>query len=137
MGVMEETEEAVIRAFQDYATAALEDGRLIAWLAVLDDTVLGGLAAHLQDGPPMAGWMTGRGARLIDMFVESAWRRRGVARALLHHAMHDLTAMGVETVDLVASAKGRPLYASEGFIPLVEMRRPLRGHGQTPSQPPR
>ncbi|NLT34806.1 MAG: GNAT family N-acetyltransferase, partial [Gaiellales bacterium] len=134
MGVTEEADAAVIQAFEDYATAALEDGRLIGWLAMLDDTALGGLAAHLQDGPPMAGRMTGRGARLIDMFVEPAWRRRGVARALLRHAMHDLAAMGVETVDLVASAKGRPLYVSEGFVTLVEMRRPLRGYGQAPIQ---
>ena len=136
MGVAEEADAAVIQAFEDYATAALEDGRLIGWLAMLDDTALGGLAAHPQDGPPMAGRMTGRGARLIDMFVEPAWRRRGVARALLRHAMRDLAAMGVETVDLVASAKGRPLYVSEGFVTLVEMRRPLRGYGQAPIQLP-
>lgn len=52
-------------------------------------------------------------------------------------ALGGLAAMGVETVDLVASAKGRPLYASEGFVTLEEMRRPLRGYGQTPIQPPR
>lgn len=137
MGVTEETEAGVIQAFQDYAVTALGDGRLLAWLAVADDTAVGGLAAHLQDGPPMARWMSGRGARLIDMFVEPAWRRQGVARALLHQAMRDLAAMGVDTVDLIASTKGRPLYVSEGFSPLVEMRRSLRGYAQTPSQLPR
>ncbi len=137
MGVMEEAEADVIRAFQDYATTALGDGRLLAWLALVDDTAVGGLAAHLQDGPPMAHWMSGRGARLIDMFVEPAWRRQGVARALLRNAMQDLAAMGLETVDLIASAKGGPLYASEGFAPLPEMRRSLRGYAQTPSQLPR
>ena len=54
-----------------------------------------------------------------DLFVLPRWRRRGVARALLHHAVADARARGAREVLIGADPADTPrtLYARLGFEP--------------------
>jgi GNAT superfamily N-acetyltransferase len=56
-----------------------------------------------------------------DVYTESSFRRRGVARVLNDAALAWLRSKGVMTVRLLASVAGRPLYEKLGFVPSDEM----------------
>jgi GNAT superfamily N-acetyltransferase len=62
--------------------------------------------------------LTGPKAYLDHLVVASDWRRRGIGRALVQHAIEQARAAGASRIDLTAGdAKeaGRALYQSLGF----------------------
>jgi len=61
------------------------------------------------------------------------YRRRGIARALMQHALADCETRGVECIKLDATDLGRPLYLSLGF---EDERAIERWSGVAPSEPP-
>jgi ribosomal protein S18 acetylase RimI-like enzyme len=62
---------------------------------------------------------------ISGVYVERAYRRRGVARRLTLAATTYLASIGCTHALLHASPPGQPLYASLGFQPTNEMRLPL------------
>jgi GNAT superfamily N-acetyltransferase len=59
-------------------------------------------------------------ARVRNVYVEPAARRRGIARALMLEVMREATLRGVRRLTLGASAMGRPLYLRLGFVPKAD-----------------
>ncbi len=59
---------------------------------------------------------------VLNVYVERAWRRRGLARLLMEHVLAEAGRRGITRVTLHASDEGRPLYESLGFAPTGEMR---------------
>jgi len=62
--------------------------------------------------------LTGAKAYLDHLVVAPAWRRRGVGRALMQHAIERAKAAGASRIDLTANATkeaGPALYRSLGF----------------------
>ena len=64
----------------------------------------------------------GRQAIVLNVYTETAWRRRGIARRLMASVMQWARDDGVESLVLHASPDGRPLYEQLGFVPTNEMR---------------
>jgi N-acetyltransferase len=62
---------------------------------------------------------------LWGVYVEPAWRRKGVATALTRSACAYLASIGCTHVVLHASKGGRPVYAALGFEDATEMRLAL------------
>lgn len=90
-------------------------------LAVVVDAPDGpGLAAsgvvEIQRRVPTPMNPTGVQAYLGSISTDSAWRRRGMARAVLVHLLDLLRARGVGNVVLHATEDGRPLYEEFGFL---------------------
>ena len=79
-------------------------GRLVACGA--------GLISERLPGP---GQTSRRVGYVQWMSTEPAFRRRGLARAVLRALLAWFAAQGVDNVELHASPEGRPLYRSEGF----------------------
>jgi GNAT superfamily N-acetyltransferase len=70
------------------------------------------------DGRPVGTVTTcvfGRVAWIAMMLVEALYRRKGIGRALMMHALTYLTSRGVRTVRLDATPLGQPLYEKLGF----------------------
>ncbi|MBD8526425.1 GNAT family N-acetyltransferase [Pseudomarimonas arenosa] len=77
-------------ALPDYAyRVAEQDGLLLGYLAML------------------------RGSHLFQLFVDRAHHRRGVAKALWHHALRDYE---TDTMTVNASLNAVPVYRQFGFV---------------------
>lgn len=62
--------------------------------------------------------LTGPKAYLDHLVVAPEWRRRGIGRALMEHAIEQASAAGASRIDLTANSEkqaGRELYRSLGF----------------------
>ena len=108
---------------REYFAEALREGWFRAWLAETEEGLVAGGGGVLlapwpggtSGGPPRRAW-------ILNVYVEPAWRRRGIARGILLTAIQWCRAEGLPHVSLHASAEGRPLYESMGFRPTNEMR---------------
>jgi len=119
--------DTLVDAARAYFAAAISDGRYVAWLAEAEGKVVGGAGLQLREllprpGPTGARLMRGPQGLIMNVFTERAWRRRGVAAALMGELLGWCRASGIESVVLHASADGRPLYEKLGFTPTNEMR---------------
>jgi GNAT superfamily N-acetyltransferase len=109
-------------------TTLLGQGVYVGWLAIdRSDRVIAGAGADLK---PQLPRISHDGARVVtaplplvvNVYTEPAWRGKGIARALMQKVMDWARVQGSDRVVLHASAAGRPLYQSLGFIPTNEMR---------------
>ena len=119
--------DTLVEAARAYFAAAIPDGRYIAWLAEAGGEVVGGAGLQLREllprpAPGGSRLVGGPQGLIMNVFTERAWRRRGVAAALLRELLRWCRASGIESVVLHASADGRPLYEKLGFTPTNEMR---------------
>ena len=59
---------------------------------------------------------------VLNVYTEPAWRRRGLARAMMTTLMQWAKEEGCDRVVLHASPDGHALYKALGFVPTNEMR---------------
>jgi GNAT superfamily N-acetyltransferase len=105
-------------------------GTYVGWLAepvTRPGLVVGGAGVHLRpmlprpsrEGPGIA---SGPEAYVMNVFVERAWRRRGIAAQLMEYVVSYARERRIRVVTLHASDDGRALYEKLGFVPTNEMR---------------
>jgi GNAT superfamily N-acetyltransferase len=119
--------DPLVEAARAYFATAIPDGRYVAWLAEAEGKIVAGAGLQLREllpRPEPTGTRLVRGPQglILNVYTERAWRRRGVAAALLGELLGWCRASGIESVVLHASADGRPLYEKLGFTPTNEMR---------------
>ena len=85
------------------------------WLAYVDGAARGMASVWEVDGM----------GQVEDVFVEPAYRHRGIATALIHHCVAECRARGAGAVVIVADAADTPqtMYAAMGFRPVASKRR--------------
>lgn len=113
-----------------YFARAIPEGRYVAWVAYArarPSKVIGGAGVQLREllprpHPAHSRLMRGPQGLVLNVFTERAWRRRGVAEALMRELLGWCRDHGVESVVLHASKEGRPLYEKLGFTATNEMR---------------
>ena len=109
-------------------TATLVDGTYVGWFAIDGGgKVIAGAGVHIKPSLPRISHDHLRVEDTpvplaVNVYTESDWRGRGVARALMRVVMEWASAQGTDRIVLHASAAGRPLYESLGFRPTNEMR---------------
>ena len=95
------SEDAEVTAKDAPAYVAEKDGRVVGMVTLCVFTTLTGTKAYLD-----------------HLVVAPRWRRRGVGRALMRHAIERAEAAGASRIDLTANAAkeaGHALYRSLGF----------------------
>jgi GNAT superfamily N-acetyltransferase len=115
--------DSMAERFGGWLLEHMDAGDYLAWLVTAPDgSVAAGSGLWLMDWPPH---MVGRDARrgnILNVYTEERFRRRGLARELMHAVLAWCGENNVDTIILHASAAGRALYDSLGFIPTNEMR---------------
>ena len=122
-------ENALERATVVYLRNALPSEEYLAWIA--EDTTaaaspIGGAGVQLRPLLPRprhggGDLELGPEAIVLNVYVEPAWRRRGVAEALMRTLLEALAARGIRRIVLHASDEGRRLYERLGFVATNEM----------------
>ena len=107
---------ALWQATEAYFSAAARDGSARSWLVEVDGEAVacGTLALFVR--PPYPGNLAGREAYLLNMYTQSAWRKRGMASALLDVMAAYAREQRLGKLWLHASEEGRPLYERLGFV---------------------
>ena len=110
----------------DYLAKALTDGSFRAWLACHETRPVAGGAVIITPWPAHPYDLECRRATILNVYTEPDYRRRGIARKLMHTMIDSCQLAGLARVTLHASDDGRHLYESLGFEPSNEMRLKLR-----------
>ena len=121
------TEEPVLETMRRNCVPWLErmmvEGKYFGWITCGDDGPVASAGLMLQDWPPgpfdPVGELRGY---LLNVFVETEFRRRGLARQLVEACVTEARRRGIRVMSLHASDEGRPLYEKLGFRSTNEMR---------------
>jgi GNAT superfamily N-acetyltransferase len=121
--------DALTTATASFLRDAMPRGDYLGWVAedaVAPGVIVGGAGVHLRPILPRPrggdGLELGPEAIVLNVYVDPAWRRRGVGEALIRALLAALDAGGIRRIVLHASDDGRRLYERLGFEPTNEMR---------------
>lgn len=104
------------QATRTYFSTAQADGSARSWVAEVGGEVVASGTLALFVRPPYPGNLSGREAYLLNMYTLPAYRKQGMASALLDAMVAHASAERLGKVWLHASDEGRPLYERIGFV---------------------
>lgn len=109
-------DSALWQATHDYFSKAEADGSARSWVVEVEGELVacGTLAFFVR--PPYPGNLSGREAYLLNMYTLPAWRKQGMASALLDAMAADARERQLGKLWLHASDEGRALYERMGFV---------------------
>ena len=84
----------LVPALKDYYKRHLADGTFVSWLALDDDKIIGTSGMSFVEKPPYFGCPSGRIGLLSSMFTNPNYRRKGIAKELLHRVVEEARAYG-------------------------------------------
>jgi GNAT superfamily N-acetyltransferase len=118
--------EDAFAGFRDAVTPILRqvltEASYHGWLVTRQDgSVVGGAGVLLRLLLPRPDALKSLEALVVNVYVEPAYRRRGVARALMKAVLDWCRGRGIGRIVLHPSASGKPLYDSLGFVPTGEL----------------
>ncbi len=138
-----EIEPPLLAACHAYFDRALAEGEYVGWVAELMDpphSIVGGAGVQFRPmlprtDPAGSSLLVGREGLILNVYVDPAHRRRGIARWLMEELIAWAPATGIVRLVLHASTEGRPLYESLGFTSTNEMLfPPFTTAGSTPGR---
>ena len=107
--------DAIARDLPGYYRERL--GRDLIVYVVRDRDSIASCAFLLVVRKPMSpAFPTGMTGTVLNVYTRPAWRRRGMARALMETMLRDTREMGLSVVELKATDDGYPLYLKVGFV---------------------
>jgi GNAT superfamily N-acetyltransferase len=116
---------SMISTSEPYLASALANGTFCAWMALAGEQIVGGGAILINPWPSHPYDLECRRATILNVYVDAAFRRQGIARRLMQTMIDWCRDEGFAAVYLHASNDGRPLYEKLGFEPTTEMRLKL------------
>ncbi len=113
-----DTIERFERSCAAYFTDAFSraEPHLRAWVACDAERVVGAAVLMILPTLPRLGSTGSVDGRVRDVYVLPTHRRRGIARALMARVLEEARTLRIDRLSLGASAIGRPLYESLGFV---------------------
>ncbi|MEW5735518.1 MAG: GNAT family N-acetyltransferase [Thermodesulfobacteriota bacterium] len=111
---------AMDECYREKLLGQLSTPACAAFLAVEGGHAAGSVGVSIVSMVPVPEDPQDRVAYIHSLYVEKAFRSRGIARGLMSRAVDHCRALGIVRVQLAASAAGKPLYESMGFAPLFQ-----------------
>lgn len=102
-------------ALRDYYQRHMEEGTFVSWLAMDGDKIIGTSGMSFVEKPPYFTCPTGRLGLLSSMYTDPRYRRKGIAKELLHRVVEEARTYGCGAVHITASDMGVKLYTAYGF----------------------
>lgn len=103
-------------ALRDYYMRHMKDGSFVSWIAENEGKIIGTSGMSFVEKPPYFGCPSGKMGLLSSMFTNPAYRRKGIAKELLHRVVEEAKNYGCGTVQITASDMGVKLYTAYGFV---------------------
>lgn len=112
--------------FRAWVEPRLLDGSYFGFVLLDDGAPVAGIGLMLIDWPPHPEHPTqDQRGYVLNVFVEPAYRNRGLARELMKLAEAEFVRRGVHYAVLHATDKGRPLYQGLCWNGTTEMAKTL------------
>ncbi|SDB50912.1 Ribosomal protein S18 acetylase RimI [Ruminococcaceae bacterium FB2012] len=99
-----------------YFREGFEKDSFAVFFAYEGSEVVGCGGVSCFDLMPTCDFPSGKAAYIMNMYTEPAYRRRGIASALLERIVGECRSRGIEKITLEATDMGRPLYEKHGFV---------------------
>lgn len=106
----------VERESYNYYQKALHEGSHIAYLVFDENRFVGAGGVSFFQVMPTYHNPSGKKAYIMNMYTDSAYRRKGIATKTLDLLVRDIKNRGITAISLEATDMGRPLYEKYGFI---------------------
>ncbi|MBC7664989.1 MAG: GNAT family N-acetyltransferase [Caulobacter sp.] len=107
--------DAERQAFETWVSTRIASGAYLGRLACAEGEVIAGAGIVLLDWGPTRGNLGGVCGRVVAVFTEQAWRRRGIASRLVRQVMDRAAERGVRDFRLAASTEGAGVYRGLGY----------------------
>lgn len=112
--------------FRPWLRVRLEDGRYYGFMVMDEGDPAAGIGLMSIDWPPHpAHPPQDQRGYVLNVFVEPAYRRRGLATALMKLAEAEFARRGLGFAVLHATEVGRPVYQALGWAATREMTKTL------------
>lgn len=99
----------------EFYTRHLNDNSYISWLALDGNKIVATSGISFVEKPPWYKNPTGKIGIISSMYTVKEYRRRGIAKELLHRIVMEAKNHGCGTVHITASNMGVLLYSNYGF----------------------
>ncbi|MGY4495433.1 GNAT family N-acetyltransferase [Pseudomonas sp. TE3610] len=110
--------------FRPWLQDRLDDGRYYGFVLCDADQAVASIGLMTIDWPPHPSHPTmDRRGYVLNVFVEPAYRRRGLASALMQIAEAEFAGRGITFAVLHATAVGKPVYEQIGWMGTSEMAK--------------
>ena len=110
--------------FRPWLEPRLRDGRYFGFALMDAHQAVAAIGLMSLDWPPHPSHPTqGERGYVLNVFIEPAYRRRGLATALMQLAQAEFTQRGISFAVLHATEAGRPVYEGLGWRPTAEMAK--------------
>lgn len=112
--------------FRPWLRVRLEDGRYYGFMVMDEGDPAAGIGLMSIDWPPHPAHPTQeQRGYVLNVYVEPAYRRRGLATALMKLAEAEFSRRGLGFAVLHATEVGRPVYQALGWAATREMTKTL------------
>ena len=103
-------------ATRQYLTQKMPKGEFLAWVAEVNNQIVGTSGLVFFERPPYNDNLSGLEAYLMNMYTIPAWRGKGIATALLQEIIYFVGKTEARRIWLHTTKDAKHLYEKVGFV---------------------